>query len=468
MINIKTHFKQSLASRLMLVFAISGGAIVILILVVIISGFASQWKANVRPHLEQYLDYINDDIGNPPNIEQAKKLAQRLPVNIYISSPAINFSSTGQPLDLAEIEFEHRERNWGNKKHSYLPKWRKQGQQISFGENDERMIMRNKFDDYSVYFELLHDGKKAQSHRVGTWALCTLLIIFVLSFWQLRRMLRPVQDIKKGVKHMGSGELDYRVPIRANNDLGELSASINQMAGQITQMLDAKRQLLLAASHELRSPLTRAKIAVQMLEPSTNATRIEEDLLEMEHLITDILEAERINGNHAVLNKIPLQIESLLVSVIEQLPENPLPVNNVQFLQNANKKLPLIALDEQRIRLLLRNLLNNAICHGAQGVQPPSVATFINEGMLVIEVKDHGTGMTAEELLHITEPFYRADSSRTRDTGGFGIGLYLCKLIVEAHKGELVFESELNVGTCVTVRLPVDEGSEKLRAMSRN
>ena len=86
MINIKTHFKQSLASRLMLVFAIAGGAIVILILVVIISGFASQWKANARPHLEQYLDYINDDIGNPPDIEQAKKLAQRLPVNIYISS----------------------------------------------------------------------------------------------------------------------------------------------------------------------------------------------------------------------------------------------------------------------------------------------------------------------------------------------------------------------------------------------
>ena len=451
MINIKTHFKQSLASRLMLVFAIAGGAIVILILVVIISGFASQWKANVRPHLEQYLDYINDDIGNPPDIEQAKKLAQRLPVNIYISSPEINFSSTGQPLDLAEIEFEHRERNWGKKGHDYLPKWRKQGQQVAFGENDDRMIMCNKFDDYSVYFELLHDGRKAQSHRIGTWALCTLLVIFVLSFWQLRRMLRPVQDIKKGVKHMGRGELDYRVPIRANNDLGELSGSINQMAEQITQMLDAKRQLLLAVSHELRSPLTRAKIAVQMLEPSTNSARLEEDLLEMENLITDILETERINTPHAVLHKEWVQMDELVAQVVAQLP-----ANSMKTILHQTQPVPPISVDAQRMRLLLRNLLTNAICHGGDAEIVPSIEILIESDILLVVVQDHGLGMSVEDLAHITEPFYRADVSRTRDTGGFGIGLYLCQLIVNAHDGQLNIESELGKGTCVTVRLPLD------------
>ena len=118
---------------------------------------------------------------------------------------------------------------------------------------------------------------------------------------------------------MGSGQLDYQVPVRQDNDLGELSSSINKMAADITQMLDAKRQLLLAVSHELRSPLTRAKIASQMLPDSTNKARLEERLMEIETLITDILETERINTPHAILNRVPVELEQLIASVIDEL-----------------------------------------------------------------------------------------------------------------------------------------------------
>ena len=450
MISIRQHFKQSLASRLMLVFALSAAAIVLLILAIIISGFTSQWKNNVRPHLEQYLDYINDDIGNPPNIERAKKLVLRLPVNIYISGPDINYSSSGSALDLSDIEFESRHRNEGKNDHSFMSSLTKQGQLIAFAESDERMLMRNTFDGYSVYYELYHDGKSAQSHKVRNWALLSLLIIFVLSFWQLRRMLRPVQDIKIGVKQMGEGNLDYRVPIRRDNDLGELAGSINQMAEQITHMLDAKRQLLLAVSHELRAPLTRANIAVQMLEPSTNSRRLEEDLLEMENLVTDILEAERINTPHAVLNRQPLHMQELVAGVIAQFPEH-----SVQLIVIGDVELPPLELDEKRMQLLLRNLLGNAICHGGESSPVPKVELAINNAELVIKVEDYGRGISREDLAHITEPFYRADISRTRDTGGSGIGLYLCKLIVEAHGGKLEISSELGKGTIITARLPI-------------
>jgi len=450
MIGIKKRFKRSLAARLMFVFALSASAIVILIVAILIGGFGNQWKVNVRPHLEQYLDYIHQDIGNPPNVEQAKKLTKRLPINIYIQSDQLNYSSTGAALDLEGIEFETREHDWGMKSKSYLKKLQKEGQQLAFADVDDRILMRNQFDGYQVYFELIHENKDGEHHRLRNWSICALLLIFALSFWQLRRMLRPVQDIKIGVKQMGKGDLKYRVPVRADNDLGELSTSINRMAEDIELMLDAKRALLLAMSHELRSPLTRAKIAVQMLEESNNAKRLEEDLLEMEYLITDILEAERINTKHAVLNKEPMQIEALVRSVIAQLPEN-----NIQIAENNSETLPLVELDEQRMWLLLRNLLSNAICHGGHAVEPPSIALSLVDHSLNIVIKDHGRGMSKEELEHITEPFYRADDSRTRDTGGFGIGLYLCQLIVVAHDGEMTFESQPNVGTTVKVSLPL-------------
>ncbi len=448
--SILDFFKKSLAVRLMVVFAAASGAILILILSILIHGFAFQWKANVRPHLEQYLDYINADIGNPPNIERAKLLAERLPINIYIKGGGLHYSSTGSALDVAEIKFESRQKKWRRKRNNYLNKLEQKGQVIMFGESDDRMIMRNQIDQYQIYFELSHHGKTEQTSTIGFWSLLFLFLILGISFWQLRRMLKPVQDIKIGVKKMGSGQLDYQVPVRKDNDLGELSSSINKMAADIAQMLDAKRQLLLAVSHELRSPLTRAKIATQMLPDSTNKTRLEEDLMEMETLITDILETERINTPHAILNRVPVQLEQLIASVIDELPANKV---SLEILQST--ELPLFELDEKRIRLLMRNTIANAICHGGASLPAPCVQLSFSERQIQIKVIDYGAGIAAQDLAHVTEPFYRADPSRTRDTGGFGIGLYLCKLIVEAHAGQLSISSEVGRGTCVKIVLPV-------------
>lgn len=447
---ISLVFKKSLAARLMLVFAIAGFAIGSLILTIVLQGFSSQWKDNVLPHFVQYLDYINQDIGNPPNVERAALLAQKLHMNIYIKGQGVDYSSTGQGIDLAHVTFYDKDEKWRKYAKGPLQQLDKPGQKLAFGEDDDRVIMRNQLGEYQVYFELLHKGKEEQTNKIRNWALMCLLLIFVLSFWQLRRMLRPVQDIKIGVKHMGQGELDYRVPIRKENDLGELSASINQMATDIAQMLDAKRQLLLAVSHELRSPLTRAKIASQMLEESNNKERLQEDIMEMETLITEILETERMNTPHAVLHRTSVDLPQLISSVI-----NELPANNVQFDEGRSATLyELVDLDEKRIRLLMRNTIANAICHGGHAELPPSVSLAVTDEQITIEVRDHGPGISGEDLAHVTEPFYRADPSRNRDTGGFGIGLYLCKLIVNAHQGDMQIGSELGAGTWVSIKLP--------------
>ncbi len=447
MISPIKRLKKSLPARLLLIFILVSILMSLLIVGTLVGGFASQWKVGVKPHLEQYLSYVNSDIGNPPSIERAEELAEQLPINIYISGNGLEYSSTGIPLDVDDLDFRQDHRRWGRKN---KPEFKFIGQDISFGEHQDRTVLRNRIGDYQVYYELPHTHKAAHRDSVVGKALFWLLIILLASYFILRRMLRPVQDIKVGVQKMGSGNLDYRIPVRGDNDLYELSASINRMAEDIEGMLDAKRQLLLGVSHELRSPLTRARIAVQMLEDSGNRDRIQEDLLEMEALITEILETERMKASHSALNRSKVDLVKLSRAVIEEIS-----ADRVQLLV---KKDPFyVDVDEPRFRLLIRNLISNAIRHGGDAEQPPQI-TFSQEGTwITVQVSDKGPGIEPEHLEKVTEPFYRVDPSRTRSTGGFGLGLYLCKLIAEAHGGKLVITSGPNDGTRVDVMLPIDQ-----------
>lgn len=441
------HVKRSLPTRLLLVFIVVCLCIIALLAVTLARGFGTQWEGGIRPHLNQYLSYVNQDIGNPPDFSRAEQLANSLPINIYIDGPK-DYSSTGSPLDTGELEFYDERSRW-NKRQEAREYLQSTNSNLSFGELNDRTVLRNQLGEYTVYFEVLHGNASAHGSGFIWRALLWLVVILALSYWLLRRMLKPVQDIKLGAQRMGSGELDYRVPVRADNDLGELAGSINHMAEDIEGMLDAKRQLLLALSHELRSPLTRAKIAVQMLEDSSTQQSIDDDLNEMQALISEILEAERMNGRHAALNRESVDPTALLANMVAEFAEIPIE-------QTVNGDLPKMPLDETRMKLMLRNLIGNAITYSKNAERAPQVCASLQENSLIIEVRDFGEGIAEEHLPRLTEPFYRADASRTRSTGGFGLGLHLCKLIAEAHGGVLTISSTLGEGSCMRVQLPIE------------
>ena len=441
------RFKRSLSARLLFVFVIASLIVTILVVRLLVHAIGSQWQGNIRPHLEQYLAYVNTDIGHPPDQRRAEKLAQNLPLNIYILGEDQDYSSTGVPLDVSDLRFR---RNTGNLRIN--PDSDQKGDQwpadvkLSIGGNDDRTVLRAEVGNYQVYYELDKRNRPLRDPVFGR-TLIAILIILTLCYFLIRRMLRPVHDIQTGARRIGQGELDYRVPVRANNDLGELAGSVNTMAGDIEKMLDAKRQLLLAVSHELRSPLTRATVATALLDESTNRTRIQEDLREMELLITEILETERMNSPHAALNYSEVDLEQLVHSVLDEFPDD-------RIAGTVDAGIPKTVLDETRIRLLLRNLLSNAIKHGANAIEPPELAVSEDGDNIVIEVSDSGPGIPVEHLSRLMEPFYRVDPSRTRATGGFGIGLYLCKVIAETHGGTLSINSAAGEGTTVTAVLP--------------
>jgi len=393
----------------------------------------------MAPHMEQYLDYVNKDLGYPPSQERADELASKLPINIYVEGPDTSFSTNNKPLNLEGLHFKQIR---GDKLQP----------EIYIGEHHRRTVLKNQTREYSMYYELEH--RSAQERRRGVMVKPLMILGLMLGgcYLVVRRLLRPVHDIKQAVQLMGAGKLETRVPVRSNNDLGALSSSINSMAADIQKLLDSKRQLLLGASHELRTPITRATVAAKMLPESQNRTRIIEDLQEMESLIADIMESERITGGHTALNLEAVDVTLQIANVLEDMHH---PVVTTDLAQH----LPAIDADAVKIRLLLRNLLSNALEHGASD-RPPVIKTSVNGKSIVITFTDYGPGISPDHLSDITEPFYRADPSRARNTGGFGLGLHLCDLIVQAHNGEMtienhyITESDTPEGTRVTVMFP--------------
>jgi signal transduction histidine kinase len=224
------------------------------------------------------------------------------------------------------------------------------------------------------------------------------------------------------------------------------------MAARLHHMLDAKRQLLLAISHELRSPLARARMNTELLDDSGERSALLRDLGEMRDLITDLLESERLAnvqaGGHAAL-----QTEAATLSGIVHEQCDAQAAAGTLALQ-LDETLPALPLDRARMRLLLRNLVDNALRHGSESDQAPVVSTSAAAQAVRLVVRDFGQGMEESQLQHAAEAFYRADAARLRSTGGVGLGLYLCKLVAEAHGGTLTLRNA-HPGLEITAAIPL-------------
>jgi signal transduction histidine kinase len=276
------------------------------------------------------------------------------------------------------------------------------------------------------------------------------LVLFAC-YLAVRWVFLPIRWMQEGAERIGRGELEYRIPARRHDELGDLSRDINEMADDVQGMLEAKRQLMLAISHELRSPLTRVKVALEFIDDDKTRQSILEDIAEMERLIADLLESEALNTRHAILRREPVAPGQLIESVVDGDFSNRNEDIKVQIPDN----LPQVCVDVTRMRLLLRNLIDNALRYNPPGVKPVVVSAKSVDGQLLIRVQDNGAGIPPEHISRVTEPFYRADPARSRATGGVGLGLYLCKRVAEVHGGRLIIESSAGAGTGVTVILPL-------------
>jgi signal transduction histidine kinase len=427
--------RHSLSSKLILLFIIIAVVFVLLVGSGIRHTFQQHFKDNIRPHITQYLEYVKADIGTLPDQARAQELADRLKIEIQIFDSKGSWSSSGKLTSTDDLKIEHDFIIDGNY-FSYVQ------------DKADRHYLMARDGDATLLFNV----PNVRDHRKGFkgWIpLLILLLILLVLYHATRRLFSPLDSIKAGVQKFGAGDIEHRININRKDELGELADSFNTMADDIQKMLDAKRQLLLAISHELRSPLTRTRLAAEMLEDGNKKVQIIQDIKEMETLIEELMETERLSSRHTKLNKMPCDIVTLINDVVQTW------YKNAGIVIQLPKASVMLDIDLARIKLLLKNLLDNAITHTPEDSLPPEINLTLEHNHAVVTVIDHGKGIELQHLPNLTEPFYRVDPSRQRETGGYGLGLYLCKMIVEAHDGELNIESNISAGTHVMVKLPV-------------
>ena len=425
--NFINKIRYSLISRLILLFFVTTLSLVIVMRMTMLFIMGSQFENNILPHIFEYQHYIEQEIGSPPNIEKAEAIARRTGSTIHIRGESINWSSDNSAFNPNEIEFKEHHRN-----------------ELKHGELNRVRYLLSERGNHKIYV-----GYVQRPERHGEGLIPLLLIIFIvyLCYRSIRSLFRPIEIIRLGVQKMGEGELDHRIQVKRKDELGELAATVNTMAEDIEGMLDSKREMLLAISHELRSPLTRSRVSVALVDDDTIRENLNRDMKEMEQLITELLESEKLNQRHAQLNRSAVVINEL----VEALLEETFPDDEIQTDLRAD--LDEVQLDEPRIRLLVKNLLTNAVRHHRPEHGNITVSTVTLDNSVQITVTDKGIGIEPEHLPRITEPFYRPDPSRQRKTGGYGLGLYLCRMITEAHGGTLIINSKVGQGTEVRVNL---------------
>lgn len=400
----------------------------------------------ISGHLSLHVGYVRRDIGDPPRIDRAIAITEQVPVDIRISGPDINWASDPEFPEMSELEFGASE-FFSDDPNA----WLNELTDVEFAELDEHKFLKIDQGNFAIIVSSPRISDDASGPPFLSVIVGIGLLWLFIAYISVRWLFLPIESIREGAARIGKGQFDHRIVDYRHDQLGDLAEDINRLASEVREMLDAKRQLLLGISHELRSPLSRLRLALEFLDEGERKENLRAEIAEMEQIIATLLEAERLNTRHAVLNRSRIVLKELIDDLIDTYFAREKKRIDVDFEDES-----IIAdVDDARLILLLKNLLSNALRYNDDNAGPVRLKVSTENDDLLLEVRDHGPGFDPEQKDKIGEPFYRGDSSRTRETGGSGLGLYLAKLVAEAHGGTLRLSEEYEEGASMIARLPV-------------
>ena len=281
-----------------------------------------------------------------------------------------------------------------------------------------------------------------------------LVLVGAASFWFARRLAQPLESLAVAARAFGAGDVKAHVKLDRNDELGDVGRAFDDMAERTAAVLQSQRQLMADVSHELRTPLARIRVALELVADDPVAAQdvladVGTDLDEIDQLIGDILTTARLDGDTAKITKRPAETSDVAREAAERFAAR----HPTRTLETTITERP-IDCDPLLLRRALDNLLDNAAKY-SDASSPVRLAVVPNGKTVAFQVEDRGIGMSAEELDHAFTPFWRADSSRTRKTGGVGLGLALARRIARAHGGDVTLTSAPGQGTTAKLDVPL-------------
>ncbi|MEM9385506.1 MAG: HAMP domain-containing sensor histidine kinase [Pseudomonadota bacterium] len=446
---MKGRLTRSLSLRLLIVFLLLGALFVYGAQLAVRWVYATdQLRELVSGHLSLHVNYVRQDVGFPPAIENAEALTKKVPVDIRLVGPALDWASHPQFPALEQLEFGSSDA-FGED----VQTWLRDLEDVTFAVLDGRGYLRMDNGPFAIVVATPALSQPIDQRRLTPLIIAIGLALVLLAYLAVRWLFKPLDTIREGAALMGAGQLQHRITDVREDQLGDLAGEINAMANQVQRMLDAKRQLLLGISHELRTPLSRIKLALELAEPNDQSEGMKQDAVEMETIIDALLEAERLNDRHRALVRSEVSISELIEAMLADYFSR-----DREHIRAVIERDVTLQADRIRLTLMLKNLVGNALRYGNREQGSVEIGVSTQGNRLLIAVADHGPGLDARQADALGEPFFRSDASRARDTGGTGLGLYLARLVAEAHSGTLAYDPDWQVGARLVVVLPFGDG----------
>jgi signal transduction histidine kinase len=269
----------------------------------------------------------------------------------------------------------------------------------------------------------------------------------------------PVRKLQRAVERFGRGDLSARSATRRRDELGDLGRTFDRMADRIRTLVEAERRLLLDISHELRSPLARLRVAVELArsgqDRDRHLDRIDKEAERLNSLVGGLLQVTRAEGEPDSLRREPVRLDRLLEELV---------ADSSLEAEARGSQMRLVGVqpatvegDAELLRRAIENVIRNAIRHAPEG-------TAVEAGMeaadsrAVVRIRDYGPGVPEEALPRIFDAFYRVETDRDRASGGAGLGLSIARRAVELHKGAIRARNA-GPGLLVEIELPAGVGA---------
>jgi two-component system sensor histidine kinase BaeS len=289
-------------------------------------------------------------------------------------------------------------------------------------------------------------------------ALMATVIALLLGIFLSRTLTRPIRELTQATHAVSEGDFSQQVPVRSNDELGELAKAFNRMSAELSRSVNSRKQMTADIAHELRTPLSlilgHAEAVHDGVLPPTleNFEIIREEATRLEHLVDDLRILSLADAGELTINLQTIEPQRLLQEVAS-LYQYQTQKKNVSLDIDIASPLSNIEVDPGRMTQVLTNILDNALRHTPEGGRIVLSAKPVQD-QIELSVLDSGPGLQTDDINRIFERFYRTDASRQREDGGSGLGLAIARSIVQAHGGQLSARSEVGQGLRILITLP--------------